>query len=505
MLGGRNWLRKAAMLLALCAGSVAASAPRAAELGAGVDGRPRRAVPSRRQHSPAAARRQRARLQHAGRHMCRLRRLFDRRSTCRCASISPRRRRAAGRSRKPTGSTIDYGAGTASLRRARREPIAPGTIRETPEGWCVQTAALSRWFGIGVKPMTVGLGAGASVRREASGRARDGTPAARRAASTRRASTSRACRRCGSPIGCGARRRSTSWSAAGSPTAPATASASIAKLRSTPPAKSRTCPTTRRSRPPTEGKPSLLRLRAYRSDPDGNLLGPLHATHFGVGDVEGFDSRLTGVVAGGPRRGRHQSAADRAHGVRPHALRRRSADRLGSRDSIATASCSASPSPTPSQRYVFDNVQLLYGENRIRDRPLRAAGAGADARRDRSTSARTTCPTGKTWYWAGVNQPGRDLVTLEKPPDAPDLPKAQAAVSVEHGIDDRTSVGVLARAMLIDDERLTFVEGTVRRSIGPAHGRGRRRARIERRNGRARPDAGQVRPRQRQRRGAYRE
>ena len=27
-------------------------------------------------------------------------------------------------------------------------------------------------------------------------------------------------------------------------------------------------------------------------------------------------------------------------------------------------------------------------------------------------------PKGKTWYWVGANQPGRDLVRLEKPPDA---------------------------------------------------------------------------------------
>ena len=26
-------------------------------------------------------------------------------------------------------------------------------------------------------------------------------------------------------------------------------------------------------------------------------------------------------------------------------------------------------------------------------------------------------PKGKTWYWLGANQPGRDLITLEKPPD----------------------------------------------------------------------------------------
>src|SRR6185503_5719207 len=54
------------------------------------------------------------------------------------------------------------------------------------------------------------------------------------------------------------------------------------------------------------------------------------------------------------------------------------------------------------------------------------------------------------------------------PPDGTGQPKAQAAVSVEHGLDARTSIGALARMMLIDDQRLTFVEGTVRRSIGQA-------------------------------------
>ena len=76
-------------------------------------------------------------------------------------------------------------------------------------------------------------------------------------------------------------------------------------------------------------------------------------------------------------------------------------------------------------------------------------------------------PKGKTWYWLGANQPGRDLITLEKPPDT-GFPRAQAALSIEHGLDTRTSVGLLARAMLVDDQRLTFVEGTVRRSVGGA-------------------------------------
>ena len=35
-----------------------------------------------------------------------------------------------------------------------------------------------------------------------------------------------------------------------------------------------------------------FRFRAFRSDPEANLLGPLKATHFGFGDVTGLDSGL---------------------------------------------------------------------------------------------------------------------------------------------------------------------------------------------------------------------
>jgi hypothetical protein len=75
-------------------------------------------------------------------------------------------------------------------------------------------------------------------------------------------------------------------------------------------------------------------------------------------------------------------------------------------------------------------------------------------------------PAGKTWYWAGVNQPSRDLVSLRQREFNPVEPELQAAVAVEHGVDRRTSAGVLARTMLLEDEQLTFVEGSVRRSIG---------------------------------------
>jgi hypothetical protein len=116
---------------------------------------------------------------------------------------------------------------------------------------------------------------------------------------------------------------------------------------------------------------------------------------------------------------------------------------------------------------VFDNVQLLYGENRV-EVILYGPQGQTRSREEVVNVGQDNVPPGKTWYWAGFNQPGRDLLALHKPPDVPDQPKAQATVSLEHGIDDRMSVGMLARAMLIGDQRVTFVEGTVRRSVGPA-------------------------------------
>ncbi len=157
-----------------------------------------------------------------------------------------------------------------------------------------------------------------------------------------------------------------------------------------------------------------------------------------------------------------------------------------------------------AQRYVFDDVQLLYGENEIRV-VLYGPQGQVRERREVLNVAQDNVPKGKTWYWLGANQPGRDIVTLEKPPDAPDLPKAQAAVSVEHGLDSRTSVGALARTMLIGDQRLTFVEGTVRRTIGGAIVEVSAARESNGGNGGPRADSGQDRPHLCECRGSYRE
>ena len=462
--GGRVWLRKTAVLLALCAGSLAASAPA-----------PTSAVAPAWSPDPDEQF-----ILDVQIHQLRLgdtvRAYNAPEGTCVVLGdfltaldvpmhIDLSARKASGWAFKEANKiSIDYAGLHASYGAKKVEAIAPGTIRETPEGWCVQTAALSRWFGIGVKPMTSGsvlllqsadkLPVELAMERQ------------QRAAHMSHAKFDLAdlpqvrvpYRMWRTPaldfVVSGGVTYSASDGARVDREASVYAAGEIADM-------SYDAQVTTNQR----GKPSLARVRVFRSDPDGHLLGPLRATHFGVGDVEGFDSSLTGVVAAGrgavvtnrPLTARTAFDRTRVEGDLPSGWE---AELYRNGELLAFAKSD------PSQRYVFDNVELLYGENRIR--VVLYGPQGQIRERDEILNVgQDDVPKGKTWYWIGANQPNRDLITLEKPPDG-DLPRAQAAVSVEHGLDSRTSVGVLARAMLIDDQRLTFVEGTVRRAVGPA-------------------------------------
>ena len=463
MSGGRSWLRKAAMLLALCAGSLGASTP-----------------PPRDTAGWAADPEEQFILDVNIRSL----RLGDTvrayntpEGTCvvlgdfLTALDVPMRidlgaKKASGWAFKESNRiTIDYAALRAAYGNGKSEDIGPGIIRETPEGWCVETRALTRWFGIGVKPMT--SGSVLLLQSEAKLPVELAMERQQRAARIHPASFDlKSLPQVRIPYRMW-RAPALDFVVSGGLTYRASdgmrvdrqssvyAAGEIARL-------SYDAQVTTTSK----GKPNLLRVRAFRSDPDGRLLGPFKATHMGFGDVGGFDSRLTGSVAAGrgavvtnrPLTARTSFDRTRVEGDLPtgwEAEVYRNGELLGFAKSDGT------------QRYVFDDVQLLYGENTIR--VVLYGPQGQVREREESINVgEDNVPKGKTWYWIGANQPGRDLITLEKPPDAAILPDAQAAVSVEHGLDSRTSVGVLARAMLVDDHRLTFVEGTVRRSVGGA-------------------------------------
>src|ERR1051325_6316342 len=155
MSGGHFWLRKTAMLLALCAGSIAASAPDRPT----VQGPAWKADPDEQFildvniHSLKLGDGVRAYNTPEGTCVV----LGDFLTTLDVPMrIDLTAKKASGWAFKEKNRiSIDYGAGAVTYA-GKNELLAPGTIRETPEGWCVQASALSRWFGIGVKPLTTG-------------------------------------------------------------------------------------------------------------------------------------------------------------------------------------------------------------------------------------------------------------------------------------------------------------------------------------------------------------
>jgi hypothetical protein len=465
MSGSLNWLRKTLTLLALCAGGVSASA---VPVAATESAKPWAADPDDQFLLDVDIRQLKlgdgVRAYNTPEGTCVV--LGDFITTLDVpVAVDLVGKKATGWAFKET-NRIDIDAAAMTATHAGiKEPIAPGTIRETPDGWCVQTRALSRWFGIGVKPVTAGsvllLESDAKLpvelAMERQQRAKSikpasfdlsGLPQVRlpyrmwRAPALDFVVSSGVTYRASDGVRVD---REASVYAAGE----------IADL-----SYDAQMTTT------DKGIPASVRIRAYRSDPNANLLGPLHATHFGVGDVEGFDSPLTGSTAAGRgavvtnRPLMTQAAFDRTRfeGDLPvgwEAEIYRNGELLGF------------AKPDSSQRYVFDDVQLLYGENHI-SIMLYGPQGQVKTREELINVGQDNVPKGKTWYWAGFNEPGRDLLTIQKPPDGTIEPRAQATVSLEHGIDDRTSVGALARMMLIDDQQVTVVEGSARRSIGPA-------------------------------------
>lgn len=366
---------------------------------------------------------------------------------------------------------IDRAVGVAKFGK-QQERIADGAISESPEGWCVDSASLARWFGIGITPQTAGsillLESEAKLPVEMA-RERE-----QRAARLQKASmplegfprVKLPYRMWRAPsldfiVNAGVTYQASNGMRVDRGASVA-AAGEIARLSYDAMLTS-----------DSKGRPQSLRLRAYRSDPDGELLGPLHATHFAVGDVNGLSSRLVGAASG---RGVEVTnrplfnpvAFDRTRfeGDLPagwDAELYRNGELLAFSRSDGTA------------RYVFDDVPMVYGDNRF-EVILYGPQGQRRSRLETINVGQNQVPGGKTWYWAGVSQPGRNLLSDivgrddggGPPPSEFIRPDLQAAVQLEHGIDKRTSVGLLATALLANNERLTFVEGSVRRSIGPA-------------------------------------
>ena len=148
-----------------------------------------------------------------------------------------------------------------------------------------------------------------------------------------------------------------------------------------------------------EGMPDSLRMRLYRTDPQGRLLGPLKATHYGVGDVSLLSTGI--VAASAPGRG---AVLTNRPIERPDAL-----DKTTFRGDLPAGwdaelyrngQLLAFTSPNGDGRYEFIDVPLQYGANRFEiilygpqgqiRREIRQVQVGMDS-----------IPPQQTWYWAG--------------------------------------------------------------------------------------------------------
>jgi len=361
---------------------------------------------------------------------------------------------------------IEIDRGAARVRfGVQTESLALGAIRDVPEGWCADSAALGRWFGIKITPRTGG--SALVLESEAKLPVELAAERHKRAAQLKRNASADLTmlpqvrlpyRMWRAPaldfvVSGGITYRASTGTQIDRRVA-VYAAGEIAQM-------SYNAQITSDER----GRPQTARLRAYRSDPDGGLLGPLNATHFEVGDVTGHSSKLLGagingrgaVVTNEPLFTPASFDRTRFEGELPTGWE---AELYRNGQLLAFAGSS------DDQRYHFDDVQLLYGDNQI-DIVLYGPQGQVRTRSETVNIGQENVPAGKTWYWAGLNQPGRDLVSFIRNDD-PNRPKTQATVAVAHGINTKTSVALLVQAVELEDERVTYVEGALRRSIGAA-------------------------------------
>ncbi len=206
-----------------------------------------------------------------------------------------------------------------------------------------------------------------------------------------------------------------------------------------------------------------LRLRAYRNDPTGNLLGPLRATEVAVGDVETPAGQLTG-----------QSAVGRGAFVTNRPLGRPSRFSTTELRGVLPAGWDAElyrngqliafQADNGDGRYEFLDVDLFFGRNEFE---VLLYGPQGQIRRERAEFpvGFNQIEPGKTYYWAGIVQNRRDLIEIDR--TTPQQPQEwRWGVGVERGLDDRTTAALGIQTLDFSSNPRTFAEGSITRSFG---------------------------------------
>lgn len=210
--------------------------------------------------------------------------------------------------------------------------------------------------------------------------------------------------------------------------------------------------------------PSSARLKLFREDPDGHLLGPLRATEFSFGDVQLPSNNLSarGAIGRGayltnrPRQMPWQFGKTTLRGALPAGW---------DAELYVNQSLRAFQNDRGDGRYEFTDVTLQYG---INDFEVVLYGPQGEVRRERFSQrlSADSLPAGRTEYWLGLLDNGKDLLGSAYGSDrAP--PDWRWGFGLEHGLNSRTTAGFSYHSQLRNFIRQHFMEGLVRRSAGP--------------------------------------
>lgn len=213
-----------------------------------------------------------------------------------------------------------------------------------------------------------------------------------------------------------------------------------------------------------KGGPESLRLRAYRTSAAGDLLGPFRATHFGIGDV----NLPASFVGSQSTSGRGAFATNRPLS-RPDNFDRTSFRgelpdgwdaELYRNDQLIGYFQSRGDG-----RYEFLDVPLLYGQNRLE---VVLYGPQGQIRRDirMIPVGANSIPPRETYYWAGVQDAGRDLFNFGNSDTQP-YNGLRGGFGIERGLDSRTSIGASAISSVYEGRRDSYAEAMIRRALGP--------------------------------------
>jgi len=359
--------------------------------------------------------------------------------------------------------TIDRVSGEEQIANQRRK-VAPDDIIDTPEGWCVKVTALSRWLGVSLVADT-----GNALLIVKSDRKLPPQLAAERRARVSNVAVTFDL--------ASLPKASAPYRGIKPPSIDVVASAGVTRDRTSgnridaqyeiyaagevgPVAYDARLSSTR------SGLPANLRVRAYRTDPAGKL--PLGATHIAVGDVQSYATPLVAqsgvgrgaVITNRPVERPQQFDRTDFRGELPRgwdAELYRNGQLLGFANDRADG------------RYEFLDVPLQFGQNRFE---IVLYGPQGQIRRDvRSVPVGLdSIPPRKTFWWAGVDDEGRDLIGLR---NAPVFGRRgwRGTLGIERGLDARTSFAVAAHSLFLDTAgRRNFGEVALRRALGPMLG-----------------------------------